>query len=47
MSELKNLIFSFYSSLNVLVFKNKSNTVTKKILIFEFIYICQFVIVVV
>jgi hypothetical protein len=46
-SHLKNLTFSFYSSLNVLVFKSKSNTVTQKILIFEFIYVCQFVIVVV
>jgi hypothetical protein len=46
-SHLKNLTFSFYSSLNVLVFKSKSSTVTQKILIFEFIYVCQFVIVVV
>jgi hypothetical protein len=45
-SDLKNFTFSFYSSSN-LVFKNESDTVTQKILIFEFIYVCQFVMIVV
>jgi hypothetical protein len=46
-SDLKNFTFSFYSSSNVLVFKSESDIMTQQILIFEFIYVFQFVMIVV